>query len=33
MQVEKTPMPTSYWGEIKDPVHGYVYITEKEKRS
>jgi len=24
-------MPTNYWGEIKDPVHGYVYITEKEK--
>jgi HD superfamily phosphohydrolase len=20
-----------YWGEIKDPVHGYVYITEIEK--
>ena len=20
-----------YWGEIKDPVHGYVYITETEK--
>ncbi len=20
-----------YWGEIKDPVHGYVYITEMEK--
>ena len=20
-----------YWGEIKDPVHGYVYITEVEK--
>ena len=20
-----------YWGEIKDPVHGYVYITEPEK--
>lgn len=20
-----------YWGEIKDPVHGYVYITEQEK--
>jgi HD superfamily phosphohydrolase len=20
-----------YWGEIKDPVHGYVYITEAEK--
>jgi HD superfamily phosphohydrolase len=24
-------MPRSYWGEIKDPVHGYVYITEQEK--
>jgi HD superfamily phosphohydrolase len=24
-------MPKSYWGEIKDPVHGYVYITEAEK--
>ena len=24
-------MPKNYWGEIKDPVHGYVYITEKEK--
>jgi HD superfamily phosphohydrolase len=24
-------MPTSHWGEIKDPVHGYVYITEQEK--
>ena len=21
----------TYWGEIKDPVHGYVYITEEEK--
>ena len=21
----------NYWGEIKDPVHGYVYITELEK--
>ncbi len=21
-----------YWGEIKDPVHGYVYITDAEKR-
>jgi len=20
-----------YWGEIKDPVHGYVYVTEVEK--
>ncbi len=24
-------MPKSYWGEIKDPVHGYVYIKEAEK--
>jgi len=24
-------MPKPYWGEIKDPVHGYVYITENEK--
>jgi HD superfamily phosphohydrolase len=24
-------MPKIYWGEIKDPVHGYVYITEAEK--
>jgi len=24
-------MPKAYWGEIKDPVHGYVYITESEK--
>jgi len=24
-------MPRSYWGEIKDPVHGYVYITAEEK--
>jgi hypothetical protein len=24
-------MPRKYWGEIKDPVHGYVYITEGEK--
>jgi HD superfamily phosphohydrolase len=24
-------MPRDYWGEIKDPVHGYVYITEWEK--
>ncbi len=24
-------MPKAYWGEIKDPVHGYVYITEHEK--
>jgi hypothetical protein len=24
-------MPRGYWGEIKDPVHGYVYITEREK--
>ncbi|MEM2952817.1 MAG: HD domain-containing protein [Candidatus Bathyarchaeia archaeon] len=24
-------MPKTYWGEIKDPLYGYVYITEKEK--
>jgi hypothetical protein len=24
-------VPKAYWGEIKDPVHGYVYITEEEK--
>jgi len=24
-------MSRNYWGEIKDPVHGYVYITEEEK--
>jgi len=24
-------VPKVYWGEIKDPVHGYVYITEAEK--
>ncbi len=24
-------MSKAYWGEIKDPVHGYVYITESEK--
>jgi len=25
-------MLRQYWGEIKDPVHGYVYITEAEKQ-
>ncbi|MCW4000315.1 MAG: HD domain-containing protein [Candidatus Bathyarchaeota archaeon] len=25
-------MPKAYWGEIKDPVHGYVYITDEEKQ-
>jgi uncharacterized protein len=25
-------MHGEYWGEIKDPVHGYVYITEQEKQ-
>ncbi len=25
-------MPKAYWGEIKDPVHGYVYVTENEKQ-
>jgi len=24
-------MPKTYWGEIKDPVHGFVYISEDEK--
>lgn len=24
-------MSRNYWGEIKDPVHGYVYITEEER--
>jgi len=24
-------VPKAYWGEINDPVHGYVYITEAEK--
>jgi HD superfamily phosphohydrolase len=24
-------MTKAYWGVIKDPVHGYVYITENEK--
>ena len=24
-------MIATYWGEIKDPIHGYVYITEQEK--
>jgi HD superfamily phosphohydrolase len=24
-------MPKTFWGEIKDPVHGYIYITEEEK--
>jgi hypothetical protein len=24
-------MPEAHWGEIKDPVHGYIYITEVER--
>ena len=24
-------MTKAYWGEIKDPVHGYVYISEEER--
>lgn len=24
-------MIATYWGEIKDPVHGYIYITERDK--
>jgi HD superfamily phosphohydrolase len=27
----ESAMTKTYWGEIKDPVHGYVYITEMEK--
>jgi len=23
--------PRNYWGELKDPVHGYIYITQEEK--
>ena len=26
-------MAKNYWGEIKDPVHGYVYVTEQEKHA
>jgi hypothetical protein len=29
--MEKLMLPRSYWSEIKDPVHGYVYVTEEEK--
>src|SRR3972149_1621660 len=29
--MERLEVPKAYWGEIKDPVHGYVYITENEK--
>jgi HD superfamily phosphohydrolase len=29
--VEASLVPKAYWGEIKDPVHGYVYFTEAEK--
>lgn len=25
-------MPRRHWGEIKDPVHGYVYVTKAEKK-
>ncbi|KON33832.1 MAG: hypothetical protein AC479_03035 [miscellaneous Crenarchaeota group-6 archaeon AD8-1] len=25
-------MPKAYWGEIKDPIHGFVYISELEKK-
>jgi len=24
-------VPKVYWGEVKDPVHGYVYISKEEK--
>ena len=29
--MEASRVPKAYWGEIKDPVHGYVYITKAEK--
>jgi len=29
--VGSATLPKVYWGEIKDPVHGYVYVTENEK--
>jgi HD superfamily phosphohydrolase len=29
--VEASGLPKAYWGEIKDPVYGYVYINEAEK--
>ena len=29
--MEASGVPKAYWGEIKDPVHGYVYITKAEK--
>jgi len=25
-------MPYKYWGEIKDPVYGYIYVTEEERQ-
>ena len=31
LQLRGLLVPKAYWGEIKDPVHGYVYITESEK--
>jgi HD superfamily phosphohydrolase len=31
-KAEMNLMPKDYWGEIKDPIHGYVYITEQEKQ-
>jgi HD superfamily phosphohydrolase len=30
-QKRKSLMLRDHWGEIKDPVHGYVYITKQEK--
>jgi HD superfamily phosphohydrolase len=31
MKLQRGINVKAYWGEIKDPVHGYVYITENEK--
>jgi HD superfamily phosphohydrolase len=29
---KENPALRQYWGEIKDPIHGYVYVTEAEKK-
>ncbi len=31
-KIAETLRMRRYWGEIKDPVHGYVYITKAEKK-
>jgi len=32
-RLESLKISKAYWGEIKDPVHGFVYITELEKKN